>query len=670
MTTLDHLIKFVDELDSHSLLLVDAVEESSRLISKMMSLTAVANDKDTSIEQMESRVDANAMFLDLVENLMEKTYLLESNMNIDNSITTATSLDNLQTEYTYLKTKFNMDNSESNFIPTSSSSTRESMSLPRSSVYTDNKRLSSIYGATDAITRMLDYQFHSKEDKMDIESIAEEPRPSLSHQISVSNLSLKPLRCSNTTTIDKKKSKYRVSKVYNINPVAYDNVSSIFDDTSSSIHMTPEQKPNPFEAYSREYNLPAPRRLFSNATETTLLSTTEGSAANNIMLHHENDGNSSEATEDISFTYFDNHLQLKHKSNSLPDIGSSDPQFGLYIDMQKGPDTRNMRNSRLKHFMSYSHFTSTGVEVSSDLEGVQNDHLENELNIESTDHLDAISMISDFSYYSPDKQHDESMIFEDDDNFNKFLRKSRLDLNKVLPPVQRSRSHDSIFQSSEEPEVQASDAAKFHNPIDTMAMSTKAKRLSPTVEPVYSSLRGSEVGSVQSTKSLLEKFSQSIPSESEDETHLDSSPLKHKTSTSFTFFNLVSPSKPKPITTQRPAKAVKGPTLSLKETFSLLVSSSSPASRYPVVPPHTPRKIRTLKEQYRTKTNPISIRSGSSVQRQPIRNPRTDGAHSLLSIGPNRTAILTHGDASYFKRPVVTKFNPDALRDALSRSID
>ncbi|KAG7192872.1 uncharacterized protein KQ657_001329 [Scheffersomyces spartinae] len=666
MTTLDNLIRFVDELDSRSLTLVDAVEESSRLISKMMSLTAVANEKDRAIEQMEARVDDNAMFLDLIESLMEKTYLLES--TTDNSITTTTSLINLQTEYTYLKTKFTMDNARQDI-----NIDRQSMSSSMSSVprYSDSKRLSSLYGATDTLNRMLDYQFHSEEQTLS-PLAPPQPRPTLSHQISVSNLSLKPLRCSNSSKIDKKKSKYRVSKVYNINPVAYDSVSSVFDDdTSSSIHLTPH-KPI--------YNLPPARRLFSNATDTTLTTT-----SHNVMLQHnddynDNDGGMSEATttEDISFTYFDNHLnQLKRKSNSLPDIGTtSDPQFGLYIDLQRGPDTRNMRNSRLKHFMSYNQFT-----VPEDPETVT------DLNIESSDHLDAISMVSDFSYYSPDKQHDDvndAMIFEDDDNFNRFLRKSRVDLNKVLPRP-RTQSHDSIFQEpvgittavavpavaatvgATTAEAATAVTSKFHNPIDTMAMTSKAKRLSPTIEPVYSLVNGvpESTTTTTTTKSLLEKY------KSSDDDDINTSPLKHKTSSgsSFQFFNLVSPSKPQPIRAPAPASAYsssKGQ-LSLKETISLLVSSSPVASSSLN---STPTKIKHLKEQYRSKTNPIQIRSGSSVKRQPVRNPRTDGAHSLLSIGPNRTTLFTHGDASFFKRPVVTRFNPEALQDALSRSID
>ncbi|EGW35132.1 uncharacterized protein SPAPADRAFT_58321, partial [Spathaspora passalidarum NRRL Y-27907] len=104
-------------------------------------------------------------------------------------------------------------------------------------------------------------------------------------------------------------------------------------------------------------------------------------------------------------------------------------------------DQDMLRFNRLKHFISLNHLPSKQEEHDSD----------DSTNIDYSNY-DMVSVCSDMSYYSPEKQEngdDEDRISFDD--FSKFLRNSRVELNKdireafphlIAPPHTSTKFHN------------------------------------------------------------------------------------------------------------------------------------------------------------------------------------------------------------------------------------
>jgi hypothetical protein len=225
-----------------------------------------------------------------------------------------------------------------------------------------------------------------------------------------------------------------------------------------------------------------------------------------------------------------------------------------------------------------------------------------------------IDQCSDFSYYSPDKLEEDKL---EEDNYGQYLRKSRLDLHHILPNViKRSSSHDSIFarQSS----------WKFHNPVDKCVA---APTIKVSDDSIYFQSARKESGEDGSDKpAQTARFLSDVILKDA------ATPMRNA---GFSLFDFATNS---PFT---------------KPSIQVAESPTRPAPRIKATP-----TVRTM---------PIAIATHNQAMRQPpVRKDRTDGTHSSLTIGPNKTRIFTHGEQSYFKRPLASKVSQNSLHEALN----
>lgn len=84
-----------------------------------------------------------------------------------------------------------------------------------------------------------------------------------------------------------------------------------------------------------------------------------------------------------------------------------------------------------------------------------------------------------------DFDYDSSSPARDFDNFNDFLRKSRIDLQSSFPALKKSVSYESVFSAPLTLKVEP--PKKFQNPIDIVYSLKRQTVTQPTVEAIYSS---------------------------------------------------------------------------------------------------------------------------------------------------------------------------------------
>ena len=85
----------------------------------------------------------------------------------------------------------------------------------------------------------------------------------------------------------------------------------------------------------------------------------------------------------------------------------------------------------------------------------------------------------------------------------------------------------------------------------------------------------------------------------------------------------------------------------------------------------TPPRIKQFKKSKMIKSNPISIPSEAQLKRIPtqVQSLRNDGSYSKLTLGPNNTRLVKHGNGSLFKNPIIGSYDQFALKEALSSSL-
>ncbi|ODV78795.1 uncharacterized protein CANTADRAFT_26732 [Suhomyces tanzawaensis NRRL Y-17324] len=718
MSRLDLILSFVDALDARSDRLLDSVEQSTQLISRIMAANEHAALLDSQIDDIRELMDTNSALMSHFGNLYEKSFYLESNMHVNDHVTNQTSFETLTQEYRYLVGKL-----QKNDMYSGATASHETPRAPPG----------------------------PKEDQI----------PALVTKSSLANLKLKPIRC-NSKRVYKKKSRYRLSGLFNINPIAYDDEESNYTKTPTSSrfgepspykqngysevaspsrqneyrHETRESPSKHNEAQeaslskhndfgheslgeissyndyrheslgeissyndyrhemreslskhdrhksqfetspSKDRHSPAQLEALdiSHPPRQTSITSVESNVMENIDSQHQDDHTvASSPSEEYS------SLGLRLRSNSLPETPASANVFtrlgtmkhtNILSEFDTEIAEEKLRFHRLKHFITFGNLQ----------EGDHFKHLHNDysksptrpvvsaINLDDHTDFDNLSMVSDISDYSPERT---DSAFEDGElnDFEKYLRGSRFDLNNAFPHLYKSNSQDSVFQAyTRFPQPSAPSSYKFHNPAENIQLST-SNTVMPTIEQIhFSSQRTSrerESSKVEDPKKILSdvimRNDQSIkkPTVSTPE----SSPSKlSKNSFSLFNFTLNSPKKQAAIFPER-RKSIDNISKSLTDSFLSLVNTSQSKSHT-----STPEKIRQLKIQAK-EAKPIRIKSDYQVKRMPIRIPRNDGCHSKLTIGPNHTKVINHGESSMFKKPLITKISHNSLREALSGSL-
>lgn len=642
----------MDRLESKSSSLIQTANNTSTLllhVSKLHSSIALA---DSTIGTLNETIATNYSYLHKIDQLHEKSFYLESSLSSNDVITNQTTWNNLYNEYQFIVDQFKQS---TNKVRIRETALGEDGIDPKEEEDNNSKKMKR--------STPLEHQLSA------LQPPSEER--TLTNSISVSDIRLKPIRC-REKKMYKKKSKYRLSQIYNINPLASSPIlevpgSDVEFDNSGFVRTQP--------------NITSNTQTEEEETDGDRTSSTENGDKEALTLC---------TSPEILFPPLSSS-SLRARSNSVPEISfhtasGENAVSGLNIFNSEGimkqsnilnqfsESEETLRMNRLKHFVSMSNgFHRNGIKPQQEQrqqqakETIEEEGSPFDMNFDKTpiftpiclenndlDHLD-IDACSDYSYYSPDKL--------EEDDFEKYLRRSRVDLADAFPnTIKRSKSHDSVFSNH-------ITAPKwiFHNPIDNTA-STQIAGPTIKISDDYIYYRGNKekIGMKVSDKTanLLNEviLKNSEPNLDKD---MPTTPSKIPNSN----FSLFSPFKTASTTMS------SGPLLSKSFSESImslvnsdkkkpLPTSTTTTAIAPIIPELTPTKSSL------SSTKPIKINNSSQLQRiPPARRERTDGSHSKLTIGPNKTAIFNHGEQSFFKRPLQSKVSHNSLHEALSFSM-
>lgn len=654
---LDQLVDLVDTLHARSTNLVNSIQESNYLITDIVDLNNNISNADTTIDEMGDMVSNNYTYLNEFENLYEKSFLLESSMHLNDRVTSETTLDNLYQEYRFLMNRF---------------MTRKEYGDDEDDILTAGAEESTV-------------------------STHFQTPPRLHNAISVSNLKLKPIRC-RSKRIPRKKSSVRMLSTSTVKTLnASDKLPSIPDASEiCSFNSNIGKRPSIHDLSSS----PVPKKIALSHNDTTDTTITQTSRLMDNQKAELNDDSNTISTSPDLFSEL--HSRIKIRSNSLPETPKIEKfelnNFNIlkhhdkiessngFLPFESNTDSDELiRLNRLKHFISYGHNLNVAHSNEQDI-SPKSPHSKldgsifnktpcfTQIDLENQCDIDKVSVCSGFSSYSSEELNEEL------DNFEDYLRKSRVNLTESFPNlITKVRSHDSIFTTDDSISLPASVPEKhfkFHNPIDSMNLNSM-KIATTTIDPIY--YQGNEKSSYVSAeatklKGNTTKFLNDVISKTDQKETLNNRTPNKIRKTLFNYLN--SPSKSSHSSSPTKSSTRRGSldmvSKSLSEGFMSLVNSTSmdkfKKHESPSKPSHNNVRIGGRKNMgIHAKEKPISIQNETLAKRLPPR--RKDGAHSNLIIGPNKTKILNHGDQSVFRKPIMTKISRNSLNEALCQSI-
>lgn len=732
MSRLDLILSIVDKLEARSNDILSTVEDSNRLINHLVSMNEEISSLDSSIEDIGDLLSDNSNNMNQFSNLYEKSFYLESNLHVNDIITSQTSFETLTNEFHHLVKRLERNDYYSRVPYVNHPQNEDSIHQNENSIH-HNERDESIHKSYEVPSHMdtvyetpthMDTAYDSTLDNITPTTFHPDTPPTvpqMHNKVSLSNLKLKPIRC-NSRKVYKKKSRYRLSGIYNINPIAYEEsqfLSGLDDESCASPQLatidlfTPQDllKPQDFtderftpQDFTERFTL----GNFTDADQLTpdLSTFGEASAYRNIIPSSETPAyrhiipsisdhtnissnimhNEDPIDNDISFQpdelnslasspLNETAIYKRLRSNSLPEGHLVDNNNILGDFEISDPD--KLRMNRLKSFISYHNIhRSFEIHPQSGDTFFSKSPPTASLNIDHNDEFDNISICSDLSYYSPAKQTPTLDVQEEFDNFDKYLRQSRIDLRNAFPDtITKASSHESIFQSEIEV-LRTTKPYKFHNPAESMMLgSSKVSVATVFYDNDHStkSKKSVSFAETQDPKKFLSEVMLRNDHTSKPSPPVMLPPESPNKFNNFSIFNFAmnSPSKPKSIPSQERRNSMDHISNSLTDTFKNLVNTTT-VTHKPKKLSYPEKKKRELELKLHPISNevrPITIKNEIHTKRLPIRIPRNDGSSSQLTIGPNNTKIINHGERSAFKRPVMTSISRNSLRDALSSSI-
>lgn len=525
MSRIDQLMLVVELLERKSCSIVDRSHDSVALVQKISRLYDNWTQEEHHCAHLHSQAAANFLLLTGFRTLDEKLFLLDANLNTSDVYTSSMSLENLKREYYYMLKNPEIS-TDTNFELTTNFAELPYHNRP-------SRRSRSEY-LPYHLQHNLQYNLPSFNLSLPAMSLLAVPTE-LPHKSSIADLKLKPIKC-RTSQPYKKKSRYRLSQIYTLNPVV---------DTS-------------FESVS-------PERHVSKASQVS------------EALSHQN-------TQDQT-------------SSTLPTT---------FEDERETSDL------------------TVTIELEKDLDAF---HIDG--HNPSPDRVSASSLLS----LSPPLEFD---------NFNDFLRKSRLDLQASPPKLKRSTSHDSIFHEAK---------LKFHNPAEKI--NVKSDVVTPTFESIYC-----QESARESSSKLLAEMIQKA-----DLQPISKTPTKQPFS-----LGLGSPLQPtlSHVTSSPPRRNSVSKALT-SSFFSLMAPSPRQSSvdykrgNIPTTPNLSAKATKTIAAT-------VMITSEAQRKRLPLHPISFNGAHSRLQID-NNAAVICHGLTAAIRRPIMTRASRNSLNEALSSSI-
>ncbi|CCE85977.1 Piso0_005619 [Millerozyma farinosa CBS 7064] len=598
-TQIDELLSFVNKLNEKSSSLYQTLDESYTIMEHITS-----SGKETAVHNMTEQILCNHEYLMGLQGLNQKLYLVESSLHLNDLFTTSTSLDNLAREHEFLKNK----------------SKRK-------------EPLSCVSHAQSPLNEPID---HSIDDKV------EYPK-TLNNALSLSNLRLKPIRCSSKKSY-KKRSKLRLSTIYKFNPLldeqdeptnagAEDTASSISFDTVKHYDHPKDSGPFPLQGVDTSSH------NYSELTE--------------MFSRPDPKGNTDNSYSQDSISPFFPMYSNRKRSYTVPKTPNDKRQHRDHIlpqtpYMSGGPNDEDIQpNQSLKHFISFRqpipyNALDDGTPLEKEYRKDDSPSRIDFIPLSMNDEIDNISVSSNLSVSSKESAQDD-ISFTD---FSRFLRRSRLDLPKSFPHIlERANSHDSVLTKRN-----ARIDHKFHNPTERIKTSS-VQLATPTVEKICSDRITSGQPSKYNTDSV-KWINQVISKTSVKENSLDKNVNEHSnTKSRLSIFNFYPNTSPVNIEPERRRASVDIISQSISEGFKNLIYS----------------KDKKHINARPTNPNIIGGDSENSIRNTPIR--KNSGAHSKLIVGPNKTKIISYGNIPSSHQPIVSDLNNKSLQEALSMSL-
>lgn len=658
MSKIDELLATVDTLTAQSDMVASSVAESNMLISLILQVNSSIATVDSQIDSMTGIINKNNVCLNELEKLYEKSYYLETNLHTNDVYISEASLDCLAKEYEYVLSslsfggiamspvmtprRVNLQPLVANLQPPVSQQAADLQ--PQMLLPTD---LQPVNSALPRLYLPLNEELYPRTEELQPLSTELQHDRALQSKLSLSNLELKPLRCKHTRVL-KQKSRYRLSAAYTLNPVQeVRNVLSSSRDTYESSVM-------------------------------------------DHLSNHESSMSADEEEEDEEETGVENgpatstKCKKEGRKDEMDAHASIDPSHTAYLQ----PEAARL-HSKLAPLQ-----TEAGLSQPSTTLKSEKPHMHVDASLLLHDARQASSprapsgfgaldirafdlalleeynvtlLTSPGSITSLDESGGSPPRLDEIDNFHRYLRQSRVDLQAAIQklPLPRSRSHESIFlDAAHSKELYAPDhlaPPRFHNPTDfIVAASAKgAPVLPPTVETVY-----------------LSSFDQLLAMG--EHPHLDFKTLSRKLllpldppvtpqKNNFGLFGYLSSPTPGVRDEERRGSTEFGKSLALSlRNLVSIKSDTLPVRRTKQSPPE---KIKQMRRGIR---DPITGRSESISKRLPpqgLERQLRNGGHSSLTIGPNKTRIVNHGQELIFKKPTVRRMSLSLIREALNDSI-
>ncbi|OBA18974.1 hypothetical protein METBIDRAFT_223745 [Metschnikowia bicuspidata var. bicuspidata NRRL YB-4993] len=447
------------------------------------------------------------------------------------------------------------------------------------------------------------------------------PEKKVKNIISISDLNLKPLRCKDSK-VQRQKSRYRLSEAYTLNPLLALPIREILESSTNT--------------------------KYSNVMSV-------------LALDHERG-------DDLSFISQTSvsGLPVSTSTSEEKDLTRTPP----FLDTEPKEPKSSKANSLPMLFKSL------------DLLDLDEDDMED-------------SGLLNYDCHSLESK------FEDFENFHHFLRRSRINLKECFPArLERSKSDDSILTVKRGSDYsslsQSASQQKFHNPTDMVSALKKSLSNQPTLEAIY--CRKNDAAS-----KFKEHSSKLLASQKELDICLVAGlPNPRKTQKNFDLFKLMNSPLGSPRGLDRPRIADKdqerntlaNSTISNRQipqrrkSMDLFGSSfassfinfvSAPSSlpihgvtatgKYSdgLIVRSPPEQIKKMKKNAK---EPIALINDIKSKRLPPSEQQLrSGSGSFLTIGPNRTKIINHGNSSPFKKPTLRRLSQTLLTDALNESL-
>lgn len=515
MSRMDRLMLVVELMERKSSSIVDESQDCVTIMQNVSGLYDKLAQDEHKYSFLHSEISTNHQMLSGFRTLSEKLMLLDANLSTNDIYASTMSWENLKNEYFYML-------KNPNSTTTNTLIYDNSMQLPFQARRTSLKlSVPDIYSPLGA----------------HILPMAHTSSPALPHKSSIADLKLKPIKCRPAQAY-KKKSQYRLSRIYTLNPVV---------DTSFEL-VSPERQVSKASQVSEAFSAP----------------------------HHE----SHNTFSTIPTTFDEDH-------------DTSDMNVTIELD------------KNLDEFQIPEHI--------------------------SPDRASMSSMLS----LSPPLEFD---------NFDSFLRRSRVNLQSSPPRLKRSSSHDSIFHDSK---------FKFHNPAENIIVKNDVVR--PTVESIYC-----QESAKESSSRLLAQMIQKVDLQPTAKT-----PVKQPT-----FIGMSSPLEPtlSHATSSPPRRNSVGKVLATSFLSLMTPTPSRPVEAKVNTPTPSPVASSRIPATKALAAAPVIKTSEAQLRRLPLQPISFNGAHSKLQIDKH-SAVISHGLSAAIRRPIMTRVSRNSLSEALSSSI-